>query len=100
MKELRPIKESGSAEDFEKEALIQRFRGCSSSAEEIISRFTFYTQLLNNGNFVDAASGYRPGGESHKPARKAIDEGPWQKIIAYEQRKACSYRDMGRWEDL
>ncbi|KAL0791511.1 hypothetical protein Bca101_007757 [Brassica carinata] len=76
MKELRPIKESGSAEDFEKEALIQRFRGCSSSgknynneskivrrfrtssaAEEIISRFTFYTQLLNNGNFVDAASG-------------------------------------------
>ena len=26
---------------------------------------------------------YRPGGESHKPARKAIDEGPWQKIIAY-----------------
>ncbi|KAH0933744.1 LOW QUALITY PROTEIN: hypothetical protein HID58_010861 [Brassica napus] len=90
---------------YSESKIVRRF-GTSSSAEEIISLLVqvSYTQLLNNGNFVDAASGKTfPTLDPHtgevilnvaegdaddinravKAARKAIDERSWPRMIAY-----------------
>ncbi|KAJ4895624.1 Aldehyde dehydrogenase family 2 member B4 [Raphanus sativus] len=97
--------------------VVRRF-GTSSAAEDIItpSVQVSYTQLLIDGNFVDAASGKtfptldpRTGevianvaeGDAEdinravKAARKAFDEGPWPKMTAYERS-----RIMLRFADL
>ncbi|KAH0892913.1 hypothetical protein HID58_055342 [Brassica napus] len=97
--------------------VVRRF-GISSAAEKIIrpSVQVSYTQLLIDGNFVDAASGKtfptidpRTGeviadvaeGDAEdidwavKAARKAFDEGPWPKMTAYERS-----RIMLRFADL
>ncbi|ESQ45761.1 hypothetical protein EUTSA_v10010271mg [Eutrema salsugineum] len=97
---------------------IARRFGTSSAAEEIISPSVqvSHTQLLIDGNFVDAASGKtfptldpRTGeviahvaeGDAEdinravKAARKAFDEGPWPKMTAYERS-----RIMLRFADL
>ncbi|KAJ0241689.1 Aldehyde dehydrogenase family 2 member B4 [Hirschfeldia incana] len=96
----------------------RRFGTSSAAAEEIISPSVqvSYTQLLIDGNFVDAASGKtfptldpRTGevianvaeGDAEdinravKAARKAFDEGPWPKMTAYERS-----RIMLRFADL
>ncbi|CAG7871165.1 unnamed protein product [Brassica rapa] len=97
--------------------VVRRF-GTSSAAEKIISPSVqvSYTQLLIDGNFVDAASGKtfqtidpRTGeviadvaeGDAEdidravKAARKAFDEGPWPRMTAYERS-----RIMLRYADL
>uniref|UniRef100_A0A0D3BGE3 Aldehyde dehydrogenase domain-containing protein n=1 Tax=Brassica oleracea var. oleracea TaxID=109376 RepID=A0A0D3BGE3_BRAOL len=97
--------------------VVRRF-GTSSAAEKIIrpSVQVSYTQLLIDGNFVDAASGKtfptidpRTGeviadvaeGDAEdidravKAARKAFDEGPWPKMTAYERSRV-----MLRFADL
>ncbi|CAN8278140.1 unnamed protein product [Cochlearia groenlandica] len=98
--------------------IVRRFGTSSAAAEEIISPSVqvSYTQLLIDGNFVDAASGKtfptidpRTGeviadvaeGDAEdinravKAARTAFDEGPWPKMTAYERS-----RIMLRFADL